>query len=417
MSAEPSLIGLLIAALGGTAVGVEREWSGHTQGPTAHFAGVRTFTMLGALGGMAGWLWPLGYPVASAVLLAGAVGITVAAYAASSRRDIDATTEVAALVVIGAGLIAGTGAYRLASSLFAITSLLLLEKSRLHRFVAQLDDVELRAAGRFAVMAIVILPLLPPGPFGPFGGIRPRELWALVLFFSGLSFVGFIARRIVGARQGHLLAGLAGGLISSTNVTFTFARHSRTDPAAAPALAFGAVAANAMLYPRVLVAIAVINPALLPYAAPYLLAPAVVVAAIAILGAPRGDEGQEAAAPPTERNPLQLTKALQMAVLFQGVMMVVHLAGRTWGQAGVLSSAAALGLTDVDVLTVSMAKAAAGVTSPEAAALAIAVGVLSNTALKLGVALVFGLERFRWIAGGTLALMVIAAAASIRLVA
>ena len=38
-------------------------------------------------------------------------------------------------------------------------------------------------------MALVVLPLLPSGPYGPWGGIRPRELWALVLFFSGLLLI------------------------------------------------------------------------------------------------------------------------------------------------------------------------------------------------------------------------------------
>jgi hypothetical protein len=39
------------------------------------------------------------------------------------------------------------------------------------------------AAARFGVMAIVVPPLLPEGPIGPLGGVRPRELWLLVLFF------------------------------------------------------------------------------------------------------------------------------------------------------------------------------------------------------------------------------------------
>jgi hypothetical protein len=87
-------------------------------------------------------------------------------------------------------LLAGIGAYRLASGIIALTCLLLVEKSRLHSLVARIDDVGLQAGVRFGVMALVVLPLLPAGPYGPFGGIRPRELWALVLFFSGLSFLG-----------------------------------------------------------------------------------------------------------------------------------------------------------------------------------------------------------------------------------
>jgi len=405
------LLGIVIAALGGSAVGVERQWSGHAEGPRARFAGIRTFTMLGALAGLCGWLWKTGLMVPAAILFAGAVAITAAAYAAASRQDVDATTEVAALVVLAAGLLAGTGAYRLASAIIALEALLLVEKSRLHALVQRIDDVELRAGVRFAVMACVILPLLPEGPYGPLGGIRPRELWALVLFFSALSFLGHVARRLVGAGQGYLVTGLIGGLVSSTNVTFTFARLSRGNPALERSLAFGAVGANAVLYPRVVAATAVLNAALVPVLIPYLVLPALVAA----LTAANGLRKSAAAGAPVlpQDNPLQLRAAIQMAILFQAVLMVVSFARETWGQSGVLTSAAVLGLTDVDALTVSMARGVAKTVSLETAATAIAVGVLANTAVKLGVVLVFGSTRFRTIVGGTLVLMIVTAAAAL----
>jgi uncharacterized membrane protein (DUF4010 family) len=400
------IVGLLIAALGGAAVGLERQWSGHADGPAARFAGIRTFTMLGATGGLSGWLWTSGATAPAAILLAGAVALVAAAYVAGSRQDVDGTTEVAALVVIAAGLLAGMGSLRLASGIVALLTLLLVEKSRLHALVQRIDDVGLRSGVRFAVMALVVLPLLPEGPYGPLGGIRPREIWALVLFFSGLSFAGYVARRIVGPGHGYLVTGLLGGLVSSTNVTFTFARTSQTDPAADRALAFGAVAANAMLYPRVLVATAILNASVVPPLVPYLVAPALVAALVAIAGARRSPA--VGAPEVTVRNPLQLAAALQMAVLFQAVLMAVYLAREAWGQSGVFTSAAALGLTDVDALTVSMARGVARTVSPSVAATAIAIGVLANTAMKLGLTLFFGASRFRAIAGGALALMLVA---------
>ena len=400
------IVRLLIAALGGTAVGLERQWSGHAEGPAARFAGIRTFTMLGAVGGLTGWLWTAGVTAPAAILLAGAVAVVAAAYIARSRQDIDGTTEVAALVVLAAGLLAGMGSIRLASGIIALLTLLLVEKSRLHALVQRIDDVGLRSGVRFAVMALVVLPLLPEGPYGPLGGIRPREIWALVLFFSGLSFAGYVARRVAGPGHGYLVTGLLGGLVSSTNVTFTFARTSRTDLAAARALAFGAVAANAMLYPRVLVATTILNPAVVPRLVAYLVAPAMVAALLAVVGVRRSPA---AGAPDVPvRSPLQLGAALQMAVLFQAVLMAVHLVSNVWGQSGVFTSAAVLGLTDVDALTVSMARGVAAADSPAVAATAIAIGVLANTAMKLGLAVFFGAAQFRIIAGGALVLMLVA---------
>jgi uncharacterized membrane protein (DUF4010 family) len=252
-------------------------------------------------------------------------------------------------------------------------------------------------------MALVVLPLLPEGPYGPLGGIRPRELWALVLFFSGLSFVGFAARRVVGPEHGYLATGVVGGLISSTNVTLTFARLSRTLQGMDRQLAFGAIAANAVLFPRVLAAAAVLNPPLGPKLIPYLMAPAIVAIAVAVFGVRRATHIE--AEPDARRNPLQLSHALQMAVLFQIVLMAVHVARGLWGEIGIYASAAVLGLTDVDALTLSMARGVGGSGSLDVAAAAIAIGVLTNTALKALIAILFGTPAFRGIAAGTLAAM------------
>lgn len=406
------MIALVVAALGGAAVGLERQWSGHAEGPAARFAGIRTFAMLGALGGLSGWLLSNGGALLAVVLLSGGVAITVAAYVAASRQEIDGTTEVAALVVMGAGVLAGMGQLRVASGIVAVEVLLLVEKSRLHSLVRRIDDVELRAGVRFAVMALVILPLLPEGPYPPFGSVRPRQLWMLVLFFSGLSFLGDLLSRVVGPHSGALVSGAIGGLISSTNVTFTFARSSRHDAAHSRSLAFGAIAANAMLYPRVLTAVAVLNAAVLPILAPFVVAPALVAGIVVAFGTKK-DPHEDDVGRRTLRNPLQLSAALRMAALFQAVLVVVHLAQNTWGRSGVLTTAAALGLTDVDALTVSMTKSVADTLSMQTAALAIAVGILANNGLKACIALLLGDPQFRTIVAGTLGLVIVASAVSI----
>src|SRR5262245_6423078 len=273
---------MLAAALGGAAVGVEREWSGHASGPKARFAGIRTFTLLGGLAGVVGRLWTAGQELPAVVLLAAASGLILLGYAAASRHDVGGTTEAAALVVLAAGFLAGTGNLVYASGIIALTTLILVEKSGLHALVKRLDDEELRAAARFAVMAVVVLPLLPPGPYGPFGGIRPRELWILVLIFSGLSFVGYIARRAVGSRYGYTATGLLGGLVSSTSVTLTFARLSHRAGRLAVPLALGALGASTVMFVRMLVALSILHTDLAAAVLPYLVGPlAVGVVAVA----------------------------------------------------------------------------------------------------------------------------------------
>jgi uncharacterized membrane protein (DUF4010 family) len=138
-----------------------------------------------------------------------------------------------------------------------------------------------------------------------------------------------------------------------------------------------------------------------------------VAALVAALGARRP---LAATAPEgSPRNPLELTAALQMAAVFQTVLMVVHAAHEVWGTSGVFTSAAVLGLTDVDALTLSLARGVAHTVSPAVAATAIAIGVLTNTGMKLALALLFGSRRFKIIAGGALLLMLVALGAALML--
>ncbi len=388
---------LAVAALAGMAVGLEREWSGHATGPAARFAGLRTFFLLGLLGGIAGLLLAEGLVAPAAAILAGGAGLAVAAYVVAAKRpgaDPDGTTEAAALVVLALGTLAGLGYMAIASGATAVVVLALGEKTRLHRLVQRIGQVELRAALQFAVLALVVLPLLPEGPYGPLGGIRPRELWIIVLLFSGLSFLGYLAQRIAGPRLGYPIAGLLGGIVSSTAVTLHFARQSRSEPAAALPLALGVIGACTVLLPRVAVLAGILNPGV----AGVLLPPLAGAAAVGVLMVARGlarPYTPQAPATNATRSPLRLGPAVRMALLFQAVLMAMVFVRARFGSTGVLTSAAALGLTDVDALVLSMTSMGTEPATVHLAAQAIAVGILSNTLLPLGLARGVGAGGFR----------------------
>jgi uncharacterized membrane protein (DUF4010 family) len=404
-----SLAGLLIAALGGAAIGLERQWSGHASGPQARFGGIRTFTMLGGVGGLCGLLSSGDLRPLAVVLLAGAAAVVAIGYATAARADIDGTTEVAALVVLAAGTLAGSGRLALSSGVIAVTALLLLEKTRLHALVARIDDASLRASARFTAMACVVLPLLPAGSYGPYGAIRPRELWALVLFFSGLSFAAWIAQRLAGPHAGRILSGLLGGIISSTSVTLGFARDSRLPGAPGLALAGGAVGACTVMLARVVVACAVLNPPL-ALALPRYIWPAFAFGLVTVLVAWRGNaDGAEAEAP--LGSPLQLRAALQMTALFQGVLFLILAVRSRWGTQALAGTAAFVGLTDLDALTLSLARSTTEDAMVPEAAMALVVGIVSNTLLKLGTTLAVGRGVFRVVTGAVLAAMAAATAA------
>lgn len=406
-------IGIVVAILGGAAVGVERQRSGHATGPDARLGGIRTFTLLGTIAGIAGHLIANAFAIPAAILIVGALALIVVGYVRASRRDIDATTEVAAVVVIGAGVLAGLGQLQLSAALTTLTVLLLAEKPRLHVFVARLDEPTMLAVARFAVMSVVILPLLPDTPFGPAPGIRLRALWILVLMFSGLSFVGYLARRVSGA-AGYPLTGLLGGLVSSTNVMLSFARLSVSHPQRVAALATGAIAASTVLFARVLVVVTILDRTLVTTLLPHLAPPFIAGLLALALSARSMRSAKDANA--LIRNPLQFRDALEMAVLFQIVLYAVFYV-RAWvGDAGTMASGFVLGLTDVDALTMSMTKSVSSDVPITLACRAIAVGIVANSLMKSSIAVALGTTRFKWQAGGALMAMAAAGAAAIFLI-
>jgi len=387
---------LAIAALVGVGVGLEREWSSHTRPREPRFAGLRTFMMLGAAGGCAGLLFERGAAAVAAAIVAGVAALAVAAYASVARRPdatVDGTTESAALLVVGLGVLSGLGWMALSAAAASVVVLALSEKERLHDLVRHLREDELRAALGFSVLALVVLPLLPVQIAWGKVRIEPRGLWIIVLFFCALNFAGFVVRRSLGPGRGFGVLGLLGGLISSTAVTFDFSRRSRREPALGTVLGHGVVGACTVLIPRVFVVSVVLNPrvalSLLP-----LLGPAAVIGLAMVWWNLRTSPRAGDVSASANRNPLRLGLALQMAAAFQVAMSVIDIVRQQWATPGLFVTALALGLTDVDALTVGMSRVEAAL-EPRVAAHAIAIGILSNTVFKLGLALTMGERRFK----------------------
>ena len=410
---------LAVAALAGLAVGLEREWSGHAIGPTPRFAGLRTFFLLGTLGGVAGWLASsesVGAMAIGVALLTAAAALVVSAYFLTARpggQAVEATTEVAALSVLALGTLAGFGYLVVASGAAAVIVLALSEKKRLRAAVSRIGEAELRAALQFAVLALVILPLLPNESYGPLGGIQPRALWTVVLVFTGLNFVGYLARKAVGPARGYGITGLLGGLVSSTAVTFQFARMSKDDRALGSGLAIGVIGASTVLLPRVALVSAVLNHRVALALIPFLLPAFIVGAAITTIAVWRESDKAKSKNEETLESPLKLWSAIRMALAFQLSLMAISAVRDTLGARGVIASAALLGLTDMDALTLSMNRLGTTEELIVLAARAIAVGVLANSVLKTVLVLTLGTGIFRRLAAIGIAALLLVGAVSL----
>jgi uncharacterized membrane protein (DUF4010 family) len=383
----------LAVALGiGLIVGLERGWKTRDQHGGQRLAGLRTFAVTALAGGV---LAVLSQPDRFAVLAAGTLvvgALIVAGYLTTAReqRDFGMTTELAMLTTFALGAVAVLGAPIEAAAAAVVMTLLLGLKTEFHAAIDKLERRELLATLQLAAMAAVVLPLLPNRDLGPWNAVNPRVVGMLVLLIAGLSYVGYFAVRVLGARLGLTLTALFGGLSSSTAITVAYSRRARAEPALRWLLGAGIALAAATMVPRLVIEIGAVNPSLLPALWPTFAALMIVpLAAVAYLALRR--RNPVASEQIELSNPLQLSAALGFGALLIVLFIAVEGLRRSFGDAGTYSIAAIAALLDVDAVSLAMAEdAARGALAPATAARAIAVAALVNTAVKAVLAAALG---------------------------
>ncbi len=135
--------------------------------------------------------------------------------------------------------------------LAAITMLVLGLKETSHDWTQRFTKEDIRSTLQFVALTGVVLPLVPNRSFGPFDAFNPYALWLMVVLISGLGFVGYLLVRILGARSGVALAGVVGGLASSTATTLAFSRESKAYPQFSAGFALAIVLACTIMLARV----------------------------------------------------------------------------------------------------------------------------------------------------------------------
>jgi uncharacterized membrane protein (DUF4010 family) len=387
------------ALLTGALIGIERERH-KQQAAHSEIAGLRTFVLFALFGALSGWMTLLlDSPWVLAAGLLAASGAITAGYVLSVRTSPDRlglTTEVAAISTFLLGALAAHGQRELTVGLGVVIAAVLAYKQPLHGFVGKLGSDDVYAVLRLLIATFIVLPLLPDEPLDPWDALNPQSLWLLVLLISGLSLVGYVLTRLLGAHRGLPLTGLTGGLVSSTAVTLSFARQSREPQyeASATAIASGILLAWTVSFVRVLVEVLVVNRALLPALWPAIVAMTVVAGACGVWYLRRGAQSQVESRGVPLRNPFSLTSAMKFAALFAVVLLVVKLVQLHAPETGLYYVAALAGTTDVDAITLSMAQYARS-GSPAVAAHAITIAVLANTIVKTGMVVALGTSALR----------------------
>lgn len=398
------LLSHLAVSLGiGLLIGIERGWRTRADVPGSRTAGIRTFTIIGLLGGATGLLArTAGLPLTLAGGIILAIGF--AAFAATFARmcrdeniadgSYSATTAVAGMLTFALSAYAAVGDLRVAAAAAVATAGILTMRAPMHAWLERLKEEELRSALILLAMTFIALPVVPDDPIGPFGGVNPREIWLIAIVLAGVSFAGYVAVKMLGTRRGVLVAAAAGGLVSSTAVTADNARRAAAGEGAPLLLAAGVAVATAVSFARVIAIVAVIKPELLRLVAPALAGAIVVALAFAVVSAYwRAERPQEREAT-AFRNPFAFWSVIGFAVLLALIVLAGRVLGESLGAAGAIVGALALGLADVDAVTVSMSRLTPQPLSLQGAALAILAAVVSNNLSKIAIGAAVGRGAF-----------------------
>jgi uncharacterized membrane protein (DUF4010 family) len=242
------------------------------------------------------------------------------------------------------------------------------------------------------------------------GAVNPRQIWLMTVMIAAVSFAGYVAMRLMQGGKGLFYAGLIGGLVTSTTVTWTYGglarkHESLKNEAAAAILGAWTVSLLRMSAIAILVA---------PALALYLLPP--IGAAVLALAPPIAicllKDGRAGKNELPLHNPFELKEVLKLGALI-AVIMLAGKAALAWlGQAGLSTLGAASGLVDVDPITLSVAGLVRDGTAAPYGASVIALAALANGVAKTAFGFIGGGLRLGLVLLGAFAAAALAGGAA-----
>ncbi len=391
VSGDNHIWNLLIALLLGAIIGTQRGWVMRHGVEGSRVAGIRTFSLVGLLGGLVAVLSQLYTPLLLGFALIALVCLAGVAFVVRQRisEDLSITGIVSLLITFVIGSLAASGQAVLAASAAVITALVLDNKRELHDALQKLQEYELDAALRLLLISIVLLPMLPNQTYGPWNALNPYEIWWMVVLIASISFVGYFAIKIGGERRGILFTSVFAGLSSSTALTLQFSQLSKEQPRISPLLASGILLSCGTMFPRLIVVLTVLNPPLVKLLWPIILS--MMVAMYFMAWRIWREVDIENIEPDNkQKNPLALQSAVFFGLVLAMIMLLSHALSDWFGDAGTLILSALSGITDVDAISLALARQSSQTLSLSTAALGIVIAASVNTLVKMGMVVVLG---------------------------
>jgi uncharacterized membrane protein (DUF4010 family) len=382
---------------------LERGWRARDRIEGMRVAGLRTYGLIGLLGGLSGILAQQGNTFLVGFVFLGLTSVLLIAYSKSLDKfeDFSITSIIATLVTFTLGALTVFGHITLASATAVVITSLLGFKPLLHSWVKKLEQHELNATLELLLISVVVLPILPNQGYGPWAAFNPYHIWWMVVLIAGISYLGYFAIRIGGNQHGPVLTGALGGLMSSTAVTLNLSKLSTSYPTMENVLAAGILTACATMFARTLLLTWLINPLLCQALLPALLVMSLLTYFVAFLlwKNTRDFRTHEEI---TLQNPFQLGMALKFAAFLVLIMLLSKLLKAYFGDMGTYILAATSGLADVDPIILSMSQMSKEGLDVDVAARAILIAAAVNSGVKSVFSGTIGNRALAFRVGGTL---------------
>ncbi len=350
---------LITAILIGFMIGLQRSLT-YVLKNEPFFMGSRTFSLISLGGYICGWLnSKIEYFALISSLIFAAFIIISYIFKVTKLHKLGITTQTAAFITYLLGLMIWYKLENYAIFIAVILIVILEIKPRMEKIEKRISNTDIEAVVLLLVMSFIILPVLPDKMVGPYNLFNPYKTWIMAIIISALSFIGYVAIKILGEKHGVLITGAAGGVISSTAVSITLSKIFPKKSSFLKIYTAGICISWTFMFIRVFIETLIIDIKLAKIISiPYLLTSIIGIGYVYYLYKNSSLTQISFKNEQLEKNPLQLSEAIKFAILFGIIYGAIFFVKNRYGDIGVYVVSIISGITDVDAITLSLSEMA-----------------------------------------------------------
>ncbi|MEF3255766.1 MAG: MgtC/SapB family protein [Deferribacterales bacterium] len=373
-------LNLILAVILSSLIGLERGWQSRNDNDGTRIAGFRTFTIVGIFAALSSFLSININQYFLIVSFIGFIIFVISVYKFNSSKDVGITTEVTMLTAFVISMVASYG-YRYIATVSAITLVIILNfKPQIHYFIKKISLEEFIAFIKFLLLVAVIYPLLPDQPLGNWTTLTYTDIFEMVIILASISFMGYIAIKIVGTEKGILLSSIMGGLVSSTAVTVSLSKYYKENSTNQNFFIFGIIISWLIMYIRIFILTIIFSPKNFIYFFIPIFTISLVIALYLIFL--KRNLIYQKDLNINIKNPIEISSSIKFASILSIISFIAEKGKELYGNTGILIVGLFSGFADVDAITIFLSKTSLNISMLKISLIGIFLASFVNTIIK-----------------------------------